>query len=155
MVTNQNQKPARGRSRLKIKQQQNIPHRSRQAQGLKAIKHFALTISPRYALFAVMCLVILFYLISYFHPEQLANFIWPNSFLPIILASCSLGFALLKMTKASSRLAFSVSLELNLLLWLLLQDLTINWWWLLPLLIIPSCYLLFEQIRQRLYNKSS
>ena len=154
-MTNQNQKLTRGRSRLKIKQEQKAPSRSRRLRQPKTFKCFISAISPGYVLLAIICLMILAWLVSYFHPEQLANFIWPNSFLPVILSSFGVGFALLKAGKASHQLAFAVALELSLLLWLLLQNLAINWWWLLALLIIPSCYLLFEQIRQRLYNKGS
>ena len=154
MVTNQNQNSTRGRSRLKTKQPQTSLNKSRRSAS-KITQRFTLTISPGYALLALICLAILYFLVSYFHPEQLADFIWPNSFLPIILSSCGLVFSILKTGKVNKQLALSVALELSLLLWLLLQDLSINWWWILVLMIVPSCHLLFEQIRQRLYNKSS
>jgi hypothetical protein len=134
MKTTQALKKSRGRSRLK----KEIIIEKKQKR-------------PTIDLFlAILSLILIFLLMLYTSPTDLAHFIIPNSYLPFLLLFFFLNFFLIKFIFVSQRLAFCIAFNLFILLFFYLQNLIFNFYLIIILIIAPLIWLIIHQIEKRL-----
>jgi len=141
MESTQKQKKLRGRSRLKTGQARlektNI-HKVKTGRSFLNL------------LFAVFFLFLLLYIMFYFSASELANIIFPDSYLPFLLLVFLAAFFLFKFILINVRLAFCLVFNLLIILFFHLQNLNFNYYLILVLTVAPFIWLIINQIEKRL-----
>jgi hypothetical protein len=134
MKTTQALKKRRGQSRLKKQELVQIRKR-RSALDL---------------VFAFVSISLLILLMFYSSPSDVANFILPSSYLPLLLLVFFSSFFLFKFILLNQGLAFCIAFNLLLLLFFYLQNLIFNYYLIIILILAPLVWMIFHQIEKRL-----
>lgn len=141
METTQTQNKTRGHSRLKPK----AVAIERRKIGKPEKKHSLIDL--------ILALVFFFslqFLMFYSQPNDLANLIYSNSYLPFVLLIFFFTFYVLKFIFKKTRLAFCLAFDLLIVLFFHLQNLDFNYYWVIILAIPPLIWLIINQIEKRL-----
>ena len=141
METTQTQKKLRGHSRLKT---QAIPVDRRKIRKAKNSNSLPDLIS------ALVCFLAWQYLMFYTSPNDVANLLYANSYLPFVILIFFTVFFFLKFALKKVRLAFCLAFELLIMLVFHLQNLDFNYYWVIILTIPPFIWLIVNQIEKRL-----
>lgn len=138
----------RGRSRLKSKVDLSEKKVAKNAFSKKTFlkKNFSWSAF----LFTSAGLISLISIMSHFSPTALENFLLPNSYLPVLILIFFTSFFALKIFFDNQNLAWMLAWEIMLMLFLKLQILEFNFYWLLILLIAPLSYLFFQKAKRKL-----
>ncbi|MFA6814272.1 MAG: hypothetical protein GX943_03470 [Candidatus Pacebacteria bacterium] len=141
MKTTQAQKKLRGRSRLKTEQSRLKKEIIQKAKKSHSFLDLFL---------GVLFLFLLLLLMFYFSANDLANIIFPNSYLPFVLLVFLSSFFFLKFIFINQRLVFCLVFNLSIILFFHLQNLNFNYYLILVLIMPPFVWLTINQIEKRL-----
>jgi hypothetical protein len=86
----------------------------------------------------------------YTSPNDVANLLYANSYLPFVILIFFTVFFFLKFALKKVRLAFCLAFELLIMLVFHLQNLDFNYYWIIILAIPPFIWLIVNQIEKRL-----
>ncbi|HOP38971.1 MAG TPA: hypothetical protein PL154_01750 [Candidatus Woesebacteria bacterium] len=141
METTQTQKKLRGHSRLKTQAIHLDNRKIRKAKNSNSLPDLIL---------ALVCFLAWQYLMFYTSPNDVANLLYANSYLPFVILIFFTVFFFLKFALKKVRLAFCLAFELVIMLVFHLQNLDFNYYWIIILAIPPFIWLIVNQIEKRL-----
>ncbi len=141
MATTQTQKKLRGRSRLKTQLVPVDRRKIRKARNSNSLPDLIL---------ALVFFFSLQYLMFYTSPNDLANLLYPHSYLPFVILVFLTVFFFLKLAFKQARLAFCLAFDFLIMLVFHLQNLDFNYYWAIILAIPPLIWLIINQIEKRL-----
>ncbi|GEM_PF-1141372 len=132
----------RGRSRLRKRPQLQIQSNQTQADPKKRL------LSDLFL--GIFFLILLGLLMFYTAPADIANLLVFNSYLLFLILFFLTGFFLLKFILIKTKLAFCITLNLTLLIFFKLQNLTFNYYLFIILGLTSLICLVLHQVEKRL-----